>query len=138
MAKHVLIILREPIAVIFLALLIYFYVVYMQLELSRVIVISILFYRILTTLNQIQAEYLVVNVSQNYYWRRNFHKMSVCQRLARRSLGHLQVHLLARVRQGRLCFFHQRLLRCFRGPSPLGSMMMMTSSGLVCSPWYDF
>ena len=68
MAKHVLIILREPIAVIFLALLIYFYVVYMQLEFSRVIVISILFYRILTTLNQIQAEYLVVNVSQNYYW----------------------------------------------------------------------
>jgi len=68
MAKHVLVILREPIAVLFLTLLIYFYVVYLQLEFSRVIVISILFYRILTTLNQIQAEYLVVNVSQNYYW----------------------------------------------------------------------
>jgi len=68
LAKHTLIILREPIAVIFLTMLIYFYVVHMQLDFSKVIVISILFYRILTTLNQVQAEYLVINIAQEYFW----------------------------------------------------------------------
>jgi len=68
LAKHGLMIIREPIVVVFLTLLIYFFITYVQLEFSKVLVISILFYRTLTSLGQIQAEYLSITISQNYFW----------------------------------------------------------------------
>ena len=68
LAKHGLMIAREPIVVVFLTLLIYFFITYVQLEFSKVLVISLLFYRTLTSLGQIQAEYLGITISQNYFW----------------------------------------------------------------------